>query len=172
MTSIDGFDDVYRLHAGAVFRICLRAVSRREIAEEITSEVFMALHQNWTKLEPEQLPAWLFTVAKRRTADFWRHHYVEERWVVEQVEETTWQEPEFDLAVLLARCPNLKPIHRVCLTLRFAQGMSRGEIAQQTNLSELQVKGHLQYALQLLREQMVPPSRSTAATAEEFLPDA
>jgi DNA-directed RNA polymerase specialized sigma24 family protein len=30
--------------------------------------------------------------------------------------------------------------------------MSREEIAQHTSLSELQVKGHLQYALKLLRE--------------------
>ena len=172
MTVLDGFDVVYRLHAGAVFRICLRAVSRREIAEEITSEVFLALHQNWTKLEPEQLPAWLFTVAKRRAADYWRHHYVEERWVVDQVEDTSWQEPEFNLDLLLTRCESLKPVHRICITLRFVHGMSRSEIAEQTQLTEFQAKGHLQYALQLLRDQMVPPTRTTAADAGELLPDA
>jgi RNA polymerase sigma-70 factor (ECF subfamily) len=156
MNQSPSFDEVYRAHAGAVYRVCLRAVSRREVAEEITSEVFLALHQSWSKLTPEQLPAWLFTVARRRTADHWRHHYVEEEWLSSCVEENHWSEPEHPLAELLARCTALKPIHRICLTLRFAQGMSRAEIARQTRLSELQVKGHLQYALQLLRQQIQP----------------
>jgi RNA polymerase sigma-70 factor (ECF subfamily) len=156
MNQMPSFDDIYRAHAGAVYRVCLRAVSRREVAEEITSEVFLALHQSWDKLTPEQLPAWLFTVARRRAADHWRHHYVEEEWLATCVEQDTWSEPEHPLAELLARCTGLKPIHRICLTLRFAQGMSRAEIAENTRLSELQVKGHLQYALQLLRQHIQP----------------
>lgn len=146
------FDDIYRQYAEAVFRVAFRAVSRREIAEEITSEVFLALHQNWERIDPEQLPAWLFTVAKRRAADYWRRWYTEEQWSSNERHEPQWSEPEFPLPDLLQKCPNLKPIHRVCIILRFVQGMSREEIARHTSLSELQVKGHLQYALKLLRE--------------------
>ena len=156
MNSTSSFEEVYRQYAPAVFRVCVRAVSRREVAEELTSEVFLALHQNWSTLSSDQLPAWLFTVAKRRAADFWRRHYVEEAWVASQVEDDSWTEPEHPLADLLERCTALKPIHRICLTLRFSQGMSRSEIASTTLLSELQVKGHLQYALQLLRQQIDP----------------
>jgi DNA-directed RNA polymerase specialized sigma24 family protein len=36
--------------------------------------------------------------------------------------------------------------------LRFVEGMTRAEIAAATGLSEMQVKGHLQYALALLRK--------------------
>jgi RNA polymerase sigma-70 factor (ECF subfamily) len=154
------FDEIYKAHSGAVFRVCLRAVSRREVAEELTSEVFLSLHQRWSELTPDQLPAWLFTVAKRRAADYWRHHYVEESWVVAQVEDTSWSEPEYPLADLLARCTALKPIHRICLTLRFSQGMSRQEIAATTHLTELQVKSHLQYSLKLLRDQMLSGAQS------------
>jgi RNA polymerase sigma-70 factor (ECF subfamily) len=163
------FDDLYKTYAGPVYRVCLRAVSRREVAEELTSEVFLALHQSWTKLSPEQLPAWLFTVAKRRAADYWRHHYVEESWVSAQVEEINCPQFEYPLADLLARCTALKPIHRVCITLRFSQGMSRSEIAQQLTLSELQVKGHLQYALQLLRQQMLEKARPEPETGGDTL---
>jgi RNA polymerase sigma-70 factor (ECF subfamily) len=154
MTPLTSFDDIYDTYAGAVYRVCLRAVSRKEVAEELTNEVFLALYQGWEKMTPEQLPAWLFTVAKRRTADYWRHHYVEESWVSAQVEEVNCHEPEHPMAELLARCHALKPIHRICVTLRFSHGMSRAEIAKQLSLSELQVKGHLQYALQLLRQHM------------------
>jgi DNA-directed RNA polymerase specialized sigma24 family protein len=43
-------------------------------------------------------------------------------------------------------------VHRVCLALRYVQGMTRAEIAARTGLTEMQVKGHLQYALTLLRK--------------------
>jgi RNA polymerase sigma-70 factor, ECF subfamily len=152
MILMSSFDEIYERHVKAVFRVALRAVSRREIAEEITSEVFLALHQNWEHIDHEQLPAWLFTVAKRRAADYWRRWYLEDRWALAPQEEQVWQEPEIPLPNLLAKCPNLKPIHRTCIILRFVHGMSREEIASQTSLSELQVKGHLQYALKLLRE--------------------
>ena len=36
--------------------------------------------------------------------------------------------------------------------LRYSYGMTRAEIAQQLGLSETQVRGHLQYALTLLRK--------------------
>jgi RNA polymerase sigma-70 factor (ECF subfamily) len=152
MIQVSNFDEIYRQHADAVFRVAMRAVSRREIAEEITSEVFLALHQNWDRIDQEQLPAWLFTVAKRRAADYWRRWYLEDRWALATPHEPSWKEPELPLPTLLAKCPSLKPIHRVCIILRFVQGMSREEIAAKTGLSEFQVKGHLQYALKLLRE--------------------
>ena len=61
MISIDEFNGIYRQHVDAVFRVTLRSVSRREIAEEITSEVFLTFYQNAASLSSEQLPAWLFT---------------------------------------------------------------------------------------------------------------
>ena len=146
------FDEIYASYAGAIYRLCLRAVSRPEVAEDLTSDVFLLFHENRHKLTDEQLPGWLFTVAKRRAADYWRRHYVEQRWTAVQSEQPfASTDPEFSLEVLLERCQALKPVHRTCLILRFRHGMSRSEIASQTGLSELQVKGHLQYALHLLR---------------------
>jgi RNA polymerase sigma-70 factor (ECF subfamily) len=49
-------------------------------------------------------------------------------------------------------CADLKPIHRTCIVLRFVHGMTRAEIAEATELTETQVKGHLQYGLTLLRK--------------------
>jgi RNA polymerase sigma-70 factor (ECF subfamily) len=152
MTKVNDFDEIYNAHATEVYRVCLRAVSRPEVAEDITSEVFLLLHQSLLTIPPEQLPGWLFTVAKRRAADFWRRHYVEQRWSEAQVApEPPGNDPEFSLEVLMERCESLKQVHKACLVLRFRHGMSRSEIAEYTGLSELQVKGTLQYALQLLR---------------------
>jgi RNA polymerase sigma-70 factor (ECF subfamily) len=44
--------------------------------------------------------------------------------------------------------------------LRYVHGMSRSEIAERTGLSEVQVKGHLQYALALLRKVYGKPMKA------------
>ena len=44
-------------------------------------------------------------------------------------------------------------MHRACLILRYVHGMSRAEIARELGLNDNQVKGHLQYALTLLRRE-------------------
>ena len=172
MISREDFNGIYRQHVDAVFRLCLRAVSRREIAEEITSEVFLTLYQSAGSVTRDQIPAWLFTVARRRAADYWRRWYLEQKWSDgESAHESETLTPEYPLDDLLARCSSLKPIHRVCIILRFAHGMSRGEIATQTGLSELQVKGHLQYALKLLRETLIT-RRTELPPAQELPADA
>ena len=171
MKEIRDFDEVYASYASAIYRFCLRAVSRPEVAEDLTSDVFVLYHENQHKLTADQLPGWLFTVAKRRAADFWRHHYVEQRWNDAQTEPPpTSLDPEFSLEVLLERCRPLKPIHRTCLILRFRHGMSRAEIAAQTGLSELQVKGHLQYALHLLRSYIERPNPASDAHTSSAAP--
>jgi RNA polymerase sigma-70 factor (ECF subfamily) len=48
----------------------------------------------------------------------------------------------------------LKPMHRVCLILKYVHGLSREEIAGKLGLTDNQVKGNLQYALELLREEL------------------
>ena len=49
------FDAIYAAHAAAVFRVALRAVGRRDVAEDIVSEVFLALHRNMPSIDREQL---------------------------------------------------------------------------------------------------------------------
>jgi RNA polymerase sigma-70 factor (ECF subfamily) len=178
MNLCKNFDELYREHAPAVYRLSLRAVSRPEVAEDITSEVFLAFQDQCERIPHEQLPAWLFTVAKRRAADYWRHHYVEQRWSAANIpSEPVSSDPEFPLETLLERCAGLKPIHRQCLILRYRHGMSRAEIAQYTGFSELQTKSHLQYALKLLRDShespsetvRIKPASSTTSSGKEGL---
>jgi RNA polymerase sigma-70 factor (ECF subfamily) len=158
------FDAVYARWAGDVYRLCLRAVSRPEVAEDLTSDVFLLYHKSQAQVGEEMLPGWLFTVAKRRAADYWRRRYLEQRWAASQGEDIPpAADPELSLESLLQRCAALKPVHRLCLILRFRHGMSRSEIAARTGLSELQVKGHLQYSLQLLREALQRPGAAGAS---------
>ena len=142
------FDEVYRQHAQAVFRYAMRVCGRRETAEDLTSDAFLALYRNFGAIDQQQLPAWLLTVVRNRARDLWRHQVVEQRYVEQSVDPAAAEPSEPSVLDSV----DLKPIHRTCLVLRYSYGMSRAEIASQTGLTETQVRGHLQYALTLLRK--------------------
>jgi RNA polymerase sigma-70 factor (ECF subfamily) len=155
---VQGFEIAYRQYRDLVLRFAMRCVGRREIAEEITADAFLRLHQNWKAIESEKLPAWLLTVVKHRAADHWRRVELERRYVAEE----NYTKPRVggEPFSALFENPVLKPVHRICLTLRYVQEMTVIEIAAYLGLSEVQVKGHLQYARGLLRKQLStePPS--------------
>jgi RNA polymerase sigma-70 factor (ECF subfamily) len=152
------FDALYEQHLPAVFRYALSCVGRREIAEEIAAEAFLAFYRNLERIDAAQLPGWLLTVVKNRAVDYWRRVQLEQRKAVET--QTAANGPQAQVAAdeegldawLVEHCTDLKPVHRACLLLRFVQGMTRAEIARKLGLSENQVKGALQYALELLRK--------------------
>ena len=144
------FEDLYRRHVQAVFRFAYRVTSDRATAEDITSEAFLALYRNLDSIDESLLPGWLLTVARNRARDLWRRRVVEQR-SIEQLATPSVVQPA-PLEEWMLECADLKPVHRTCLMLRYVYGMTRAEIADQTGLSETQVKGHLQYGLKLLRE--------------------
>jgi RNA polymerase sigma-70 factor (ECF subfamily) len=148
--TMTAFEDLYTEHVSAVFRFSLHCVGRRDVAEDITSEAFLALYRHLDRIDPDQLPGWLFTVAKNRARDFWRHSEVEKRHANDIAAMTGGSQTS--LQDLLVEASWLKPIHRLCLLLRYVYGMSLSEIAAQIGQSEMQVKGHLQYGRKLLRE--------------------
>jgi RNA polymerase sigma-70 factor, ECF subfamily len=145
----DRFEATYRQHVEAVFRFALACVRRRDIAEELTSEAFLALFRNFDGIDETRLPAWLIAVVRNRARDYWRRQVTEQGYLRSLVDRPSLLQPSSD-GGLLSSC-ELKPVHRVCLRLRYVDGMSRAEIASATGLSENQVKGHLQYSLRRLR---------------------
>jgi RNA polymerase sigma-70 factor (ECF subfamily) len=147
------FEELYRKHVHAVFRFAMSVVGQRETAEDLTSEAFLALHRNLDAIDQALLPGWLLTVVRNRARDLWRRKAVEDRFL-ERLAETTAPavEPLLPLEHWILDSPELRPIHRTCLILRYVHDMTRAEIAAKTGLSETQVKGHLQYGLALLRK--------------------
>jgi RNA polymerase sigma-70 factor (ECF subfamily) len=148
------FESIYRQHVQAVYRFALSITRRKEMAEDLTSEAFLALHREMASIDPAQLPAWLLTVVRNRARDLWRHQVIEERYAIEKkpvVEPAA--PPASSLEEWILESAGLKPVHRLCVMLRYVSGMTRAEIADETGLSETQVKGHLQYALTLLRKE-------------------
>ena len=122
---------------------------QREVAEDLTSEAFLALHRNLAAIDQSQLPGWLLTVVRNRARDWWRRQMVERRYAEQFAAAPEPEAPPVERWLLDST--DLKQVHRVCLALRYVQGMTRAELSARTGLTEMQVKGHLQYALTLLR---------------------
>lgn len=155
---MDDFEALYRQHVDAVFRFARRTVGRRVLAEDLTSEAFIALREHRDRVTPDQLPAWLFTVVRNRAVDYWRHRAVEQRHAAGAAAPERAAKLEDPLEWLLA-VKTLKPVHRLCLLLRYGHDLSLPEIAEQLGQSETQVKGHLQYGRQLLRRALAEETR-------------
>jgi RNA polymerase sigma-70 factor (ECF subfamily) len=146
------FDDLYARYAAQVFRYALKCVGKRDVAEDITSDVFLTLFRNLSSVDTSRLPGWLFAVARNRAVDYWRRAEVEARYLSSLAPAEASHEPALEF--WLADTKALKPVHRACLILRYAHGMDRAAIARRLGLTENQVKGHLQYALTILRREL------------------
>ncbi len=134
-----------------VFRYALRLVGRRDIAEEITGDVFLALYRCMESIDGAQLPGWLYATARNRAIDYWRHRAIEKRYLEQIPDLPDRRDSGGEKWMLESKA--LKPIHRVCLIMRYVYGLERPEIAQYTGLNDNQIKSALQYALRLLRKE-------------------
>ena len=79
MIEVEEFERVYRTSRDLVFRHALRVAGRRDVAEEITGDAFVALFEHRADVTPAMLPGWLVTFVKRRGIDHWRHREVVQR---------------------------------------------------------------------------------------------
>ena len=147
---MEKIEELYRKHAQSVYRYALRCAGRHELAEDLTTEAFVALHRNLDRIDETLLPGWLMTVVRNRARDMWRRQAVEERYARMLEQRPATEEPRLESWLL--QTPDLKPVHRTCLALRYVTGLSRAEIAEKTGLTEMQVKSVLQYGLELLRK--------------------
>jgi RNA polymerase sigma-70 factor (ECF subfamily) len=163
LASARTFEALYRKYVPSVLRFALRHVSTRDLAEDLTAETFLALYLNLDQIDASQLPCWLFTVLRNRARDHWRRRMIEQRFL-ETLVEPVAQPSRCERWVI--ESPHLKPVHRMCLKLHYIYGMTRREIASQTGLGETQVKGYLQYAVQLLRKTHALPTVGVVETAE------
>jgi RNA polymerase sigma-70 factor (ECF subfamily) len=126
--------ELYDAALPEVYGYLLSRCGSREVAEELTSETFLAAVAALRKpASPPVSVGWLIGVARHKLADHWRRREREQRGlrlVHEATEEITdpW---EVELDRLRARhtLAGLGPHHRAALTLRYVDGLSVPEVA-------------------------------------------
>jgi RNA polymerase sigma-70 factor, ECF subfamily len=150
------FAELYEIHFERVYAFIVRRVNDRDVAEDLTSDVFHKALANIRQFEWRGVPfvAWLFRIAANAIADRSR------RAAKEVVEDPPEDSTEMNVEAIDHQSRLFKLVHQLpsdqrrVITMRFAEEKSIREIATELGRSEGAVK-QLQFrALEKLRAQM------------------
>ena len=133
--------ELYDDAVGEVYGYLARRCESPAVAEELTSETFLAAADAVVRRPPPDLTiAWLIGIARHKLADHWRRREREERLLV-AVEaqpdppDETW-DIELDRIVAHGVLAELGPHHRGALTLRYVDGLPVREVAAHLGRTE------------------------------------
>jgi RNA polymerase sigma-70 factor (family 1) len=142
-----------------VFEYILRLVKVRELAEEITQDVFIKIWETRHTLPKlDSLPAWLLSLSRNRGLNILKERasrYMREQAFAnsqEAVADTTESPAQYDLLSYYAG--QLPPKRRTIFLLKAEKGLSNEEIAANLHISINTVKNQLHKAYQTLRKCM------------------
>lgn len=130
----EAFSELFDRYALKVYRYAYSRVQHRESSEDITSQVFLDAFEHIKQYKPVgPFAAWLFTIARRRIADFYRKQNLTE----ELSDEAPQDCPEILTRVVKAEAirdvedqlQTLNDEERELLRLRFAANMRYKDIA-------------------------------------------
>ncbi len=146
----DAFSLLYEEFLTPVYRFCVFRLPSQEIAEDITSEVFLSLWKNlksYKKSENVPFSAWLFRIAQNKIIDFFRsqkntEELNEEIYVIDERAETSRKEVEnFYLRKELQKALSLIPETQAeSLILKYFSDLENKEIASIMGKSETAVR--------------------------------
>ena len=133
-----------------VFRSVLSRVGERALAEDIASQVFIEAIEGIGRYRERGRPitAWLLTIARHRSFDWFR----KVRREVGTVIEPTTEGPEATLTVALDALVHLTEDQREVIQLRFVEGYHLEEVAQLTGRTAGAVKSLQHRALARLKK--------------------
>jgi RNA polymerase sigma-70 factor, ECF subfamily len=141
----DSFEPLVGLHADRIFNFVCQMVGNRADAEDLTQETFVKAYHSLSRYNPAySFTTWLFTIARRTVADFFRKRITHEPLPEEigtddrhpgmALEQNDLRTSLWDLA------KNLKKNQYEALWLRYGEGFSVSEIAQIMRTNSIYVK--------------------------------
>ncbi|MFA6553077.1 MAG: sigma-70 family RNA polymerase sigma factor [Patescibacteria group bacterium] len=72
----DALCQLYGHYLPPLYRYCYALCGHQETAEDLTSEIFLKMVRQLSGFRGQSsVKNWLYAIAKRTVADYWRHHY-------------------------------------------------------------------------------------------------
>jgi RNA polymerase sigma-70 factor, ECF subfamily len=146
-------------HQRSVYSLALRMLGTRDLAEDLTQEVFMQMNGNLSTIDSNRhLGFWLRQVTSNRAIDQLRRRArlqmtsLDEETQLFSAEETSDPLLQRHLKALLA---DLSAPARAVLLLRYQEDLDPVEIARTLNMPLNTVKSHLKRSLESMREKTV-----------------
>lgn len=148
----DALGEIYDRHAEGIYNYIYRRTGERELAEDLTSDVFVRMlraikeNQAWHT----SLSGWLYQIAHNRVIDHFRRQPEEEVLTLEERLVAAAEDPpetvQKDLARqrLRAAISHLTELQQQVIVLKFVEGLRNAEVAQILGKTEGAVKS-LQY---------------------------
>lgn len=131
--------ELYDRYHELVFRYVWSRVSDRQLAEDITGDVFTRMVINLPKYRPTGVPflAWLYRIARNLVIDNYRKTDSRDQLSLEQIKNISTEENgpaqmvenQIIIEQILAALQELKPFKQDVLTLRFIVGLPVKEVA-------------------------------------------
>lgn len=165
-TQAEALGRLYEMYYEPIFRFCVHRLFVKEIAEDVTSTVFLEVARGIRSFEGETLREfrnWLYAIAANQANAYIRKTSRRKRLLAEaarsmKVSSSTEQESEPDWPRLYAAILKLKPQHQTIVTLRFFEDLQYEQIAQILSIKEATLRVTLHRILDKLRKHLLTVS--------------
>jgi len=159
----DAFEDIYRIHVGRVYGVCLRILGDYSRAEDATQQAFI---RSWMKLASfrgeSSFSSWIHRLAVnvalnelKTSVSLQNRYFFSDDIQTETAYQGSYsQETQIDLEKAIAALP---PGARVVFVLHEIEGFNHMEIAEKLDLAVGTCKAQLSRARKLLREALKRP---------------
>ncbi len=162
-TQAEALGRLYELYYERIFRFCVHRLFNKEIAEDVTSAVFVQVARGirgFKGRSEQDFRNWLYAIAANQANAYIRRTSRRKKLLAEAAGSMipaaagcadTSSEP--DWPGLYAAILKLKPQHQTIVTLRFFENFSYEQIAQILNVKEATLRVTLHRILNQLRNQ-------------------
>ena len=152
------FDQLYELYATDVLRVSYYYLGNREMAEDVTQDVFVKLIMNKPFLEQGREKAWLLKVALNRCRDLWRSSWIK-KVVLGHPGFECFPAPDeigqiTDRHSLAEAVGLLKPEFKEVVLPFYYQGFTVTEISEMLQIAEGTVSSRLSRAREKLQKEL------------------
>jgi len=162
-TRADALGRLYELSYEPIFRFCVHRLFVREIAEDVTSTVFLEVARGIRSFEgttEQDFRNWLYVIAANQANAYIRKTSRRRKLLAEatrsmRASESAEETPEPDWPRLYAAVLRLKPQYQTIVTLRFFENLRYEQISQILNIKEATLRVTLHRILGKLRKHLL-----------------
>lgn len=161
-TDADALGCLYELYYKRIFRFCVHRLFGREIAEDVTSTIFLAVARRiraFPGRTEKDFRNWLYAIAAKQANAYIRKTSRRKQLFAEAAASTiatncTDDSSELDWPRLYRAIMKLPPRHQTIITLRFFENMEFEQIAKIINARPATVRVMLHRILKKLRNHL------------------
>lgn len=164
-TDANALGHLYDMYYERIFRFCVHRLFIKEIAEDVTSTVFLEVARNIRGLEgcsERDFSNWLYAIAANQSNAYIRKTSRRKKLLEKAAESkrasahgSTDDYSRPDWSGLYMAILKLKPKHQTIVTLRFFENLSHGQIAEILKIKEATLRVTLHRILNQLRDYLL-----------------